>query len=212
MESPAPFDLNSAIRRWRDNLAQSPEYSGTDLDELESHLRDSIATLARNGMPMDAAFKSAQQRFGNPSQLAEEFAKAHPGRVLASRLMWLALGLVSIALAGQLASALGYCLDMLALVFAPEPIRSAVIIGSLALGYVVALFTYYHLITARLGFLDAVARWGIEHPLRFAGSIAAACFGGQTIVGLARAILMRLHTASAFGGAITGMRVVGFVF
>ena len=40
-----PFDLNQAIQQWRDGLAQSPAIRGENLDELEVHLRDSVATL-----------------------------------------------------------------------------------------------------------------------------------------------------------------------
>ena len=45
MENQTAFDLNQAIQRWRENLANSPAFRSENLNELESHLRDSISTL-----------------------------------------------------------------------------------------------------------------------------------------------------------------------
>src|SRR5690349_14090776 len=43
MENPTSFDLNRAVQQWRETLAQSPAFRGENLNELESHLSDSIA-------------------------------------------------------------------------------------------------------------------------------------------------------------------------
>src|ERR1043165_8539789 len=55
MEATTPFDLNQAIQRWRENLGQSPAFRSENLFELESHLRDSIATLQRQGLSDEEA-------------------------------------------------------------------------------------------------------------------------------------------------------------
>jgi len=36
------FDLNEQIIKWRSNLAQSQTLGSSDIDELESHLREEI--------------------------------------------------------------------------------------------------------------------------------------------------------------------------
>ena len=50
METTTSFDLNRAIQSWRENLAQSPAFRGENLNELESHLRDSVATWQARGL------------------------------------------------------------------------------------------------------------------------------------------------------------------
>ena len=36
------FDLEAAVKSWRENLSQSPPFEVENLNELESHLRDSM--------------------------------------------------------------------------------------------------------------------------------------------------------------------------
>src|SRR5262245_29071687 len=50
MESQTPFDLSAAIQRWRAELAQFSSFRPDDLDELESHLRDSESALELQGL------------------------------------------------------------------------------------------------------------------------------------------------------------------
>ena len=45
MNQPTPFDLNPAIQRWRDNLGQSSAFRRENIDELETHVRDSMGAL-----------------------------------------------------------------------------------------------------------------------------------------------------------------------
>jgi hypothetical protein len=45
MENQTSFDLNAAIQRWRRELAKSSSFRADDLEELESHLRDSESSL-----------------------------------------------------------------------------------------------------------------------------------------------------------------------
>ena len=73
METTTPIDLNRAIQHWRENLAQSPAIRGDNLNELESHLRDSIATLQKSGLSAEEAFLVATKRVGNGATLGVEF-------------------------------------------------------------------------------------------------------------------------------------------
>ena len=49
MENQTPFDLNEAIRRWQQNLSDSPAFKADNLEELASHLRASVQRLKAMG-------------------------------------------------------------------------------------------------------------------------------------------------------------------
>jgi hypothetical protein len=75
MENPTPFDLNEAIRRWRENLGASPALSVDNLEELASHLRASVQQLQADGLSEEEAFLAATRRLGERGALEREFAK-----------------------------------------------------------------------------------------------------------------------------------------
>ena len=78
MENQTTFDMNLAIRRWREKLAQSPTVSRESLDELESHLRESAITLERCGLSAEEAYMIATRRMGPGGALEMEFEKMTP--------------------------------------------------------------------------------------------------------------------------------------
>lgn len=71
------FDLNPAILRWRDTLAQSPQFRAGDLAELESHLRDAVIQLQGRELSEEEAFLIATRRMGSVEQLEVEFGKVN---------------------------------------------------------------------------------------------------------------------------------------
>lgn len=92
METTTPFDLNQAIQRWRENLAQSPTFRRENLDELESHLRDSIASLQSRGLSVEEACVIAAKRIGKDASLETEFAKINGDVVWLNRVLWMLIG------------------------------------------------------------------------------------------------------------------------
>ena len=70
MENSTQFDLKDAIRQWRDSLAAAPACRPDDLDQLESHLRDSVMTLQTTGLSLREAFWVAKSRLGTNDQLS----------------------------------------------------------------------------------------------------------------------------------------------
>jgi hypothetical protein len=72
--------LEKAISEWRKGMRG--RLSEETIDELESHLRDAVAELVRNGMTLEQAFERATKELGSRSGLAREFQKMDPG-------MWL---------------------------------------------------------------------------------------------------------------------------
>ena len=107
MAIPTEFDLNGALRDWRAGLAASPAFKPDDLDQLEAHLRDSIATLQATGLSANEAFMVAQLRLGTPAALVGEFAKQNSANIWLQRLIWLLAGYVGINVLTSLVSSLG---------------------------------------------------------------------------------------------------------
>ena len=92
MENQTSFDLNLAIQRWREELGQSPAFHSENLNELESHLCDSIATLQTRGLSAEEAFIIATRRIGKGGSLEMEFAKVNRRTVWLDRALWMLIG------------------------------------------------------------------------------------------------------------------------
>ena len=92
MENTADFDLSSALQRWRESLAKLPSFRPGDLQELESHLHDSILAWQAKGLSAEEAFLIATRRLGTAHCLASEFAKVNPKEVWLDRIMWMVIG------------------------------------------------------------------------------------------------------------------------
>jgi hypothetical protein len=70
------FNLDRAVEKWREKMFAAGIIKSTSLDELESHLRDHIARLTREGKGVEEAFDAAIQKIGQIDVLKKEFAKA----------------------------------------------------------------------------------------------------------------------------------------
>lgn len=92
MANETSFDLNLAIQRWRENLAQSPAFQSENLNELESHLRDSVASLQTGRLSDEEAFLIASRRVGVDKQLETEFGKVNGYSVWLDRISWMLVG------------------------------------------------------------------------------------------------------------------------
>lgn len=92
MENQASFNLNQKLRAWRENLGQSPALHSENLNELESHLRDSISRLQAAGLSGEEAFLIAVRRVGSEGALGEEFGKVNRRAVWMDHLFWMLIG------------------------------------------------------------------------------------------------------------------------
>jgi hypothetical protein len=90
MATPIQFDLNTALCDWREKLRQSPHFRAENLDELESHLRDSVTVLQTKGLTADEAFTIGIRRVGEPGALEGQFAAENGGRGWRDNLLRLA--------------------------------------------------------------------------------------------------------------------------
>jgi hypothetical protein len=103
-------DLNAMITAWRDGLAQG--MSSADVDELEDHLRQTLAALPADTLSFDERFLVATHRLGAPPALIAEFAKARRASRQRGRATWIAvLGFVCLAVGSWIALPTLYNLD-----------------------------------------------------------------------------------------------------
>jgi len=87
------FDLNDQISKWRRSLAESQTLVTSDIDELESHLREEIEHLTALKLSEQEAFYVARHRLGDAGSLTEEFAKINGSVLWQKRLFWAGAGL-----------------------------------------------------------------------------------------------------------------------
>jgi len=73
--------LEEQISQWRAYLQRRQAIHGPDVEELEGHLRDQLAELAKAGLSDDEAFLVAVKRMGSLDALSREFARAHSERL-----------------------------------------------------------------------------------------------------------------------------------
>ena len=73
--------LEEQISHWREYLRRRPGFHARDVEELEDHLRDQVATLTQAGLGYDEAFLVAVKRMGSLDALSREFAQEHSERL-----------------------------------------------------------------------------------------------------------------------------------
>ncbi len=88
-------DVGKQIEQWRVALRTSEALGTSDLDELESHLREEMERLQPLGLSEDEAFLVGCHRLGAPAALEREFAKINPRGWLLQRFCW---GVMSVLL------------------------------------------------------------------------------------------------------------------
>lgn len=88
------FELEQAIQEWKTCISRIETMRSYDAEELEQHLRDSIADLIRNGLSEHEAFLIATKRVGEPETLGREFGKVNSGFVWGQRMFWMLSGVL----------------------------------------------------------------------------------------------------------------------
>jgi putative ABC transport system permease protein len=74
------FDLEKAIARWRETLRRNESLEEAFIVELESHLRDKVERLSRDGAAIEDAFDKAAVGIGRAGDIGEEFYKTYTPR------------------------------------------------------------------------------------------------------------------------------------
>ena len=73
--------LEEQIAQWRAYLRRRQAVHGSDVEEIEGHLRDELVALTKAGLTGDEAFLVAVTRMGRLDALSHEFARAHSERL-----------------------------------------------------------------------------------------------------------------------------------
>jgi len=129
MENETSFDLNCAIQRWRGELAKSASFRADDLEELESHLRDSESSLRAQGLTAEEAFLIAVRRTGSGDALAAEFATINGSSVWLDRLLWMTTGSITVSALWSLTTTLLFVRTTVFAWLAPGILAVALIVG-----------------------------------------------------------------------------------
>jgi hypothetical protein len=77
----ADQSLEQQIAHWRQYLRRRQAFQGSDIEELEGHLRDQLTALIETGLAGEEAFLVAVKRMGSLDALSREFAHAHSERL-----------------------------------------------------------------------------------------------------------------------------------
>lgn len=101
------FQLSEAVKHWRAWMAYDGTVCASDLDELESHLRDDIDQLVNLGLSEEEGYLVAAHRLGTPPELAAEYGKVNTELRWARRLLWMLAGYVAVVLTLRTAGSLG---------------------------------------------------------------------------------------------------------
>lgn len=92
------FNLDDQLSKWRKQLLGGNVYSPSDIEELESHVLDSMDDLMENKeLTQEEAFWVAIHRIGNVDSLNGEFGKTNGWLLWRRRIIWLLAGYVIIS-------------------------------------------------------------------------------------------------------------------
>lgn len=94
MESRTDFDLNGRILNWRKSLGNRAGINESDIDELESHLRETFEALLKAELNQEEAFLIATRRIGPPGELEDQYAAVNGTAVWRTRLSWMIAGVL----------------------------------------------------------------------------------------------------------------------
>jgi hypothetical protein len=172
MDTASPFNLDHEIRRWRDAMLSAPAFRPSDADELESHLRDSIASLEKTGLTPREAFWVASSRVGDLEALRVEFGKVNAEQVWLDRLLWMVAGSMAIGFGLRMVELAVTCLGLAFF----ELTQSTRLLGPVSLGLQLAAVAALGIAVWRSrrredGWMWRAGNWLKDRP-RTAGGIA----------------------------------------
>src|ERR1041384_1079731 len=76
-----PLSLEDQIDQWRSYIRARQTSHSVHLEDLESQLRNQVASLVEAGLATEEAFLVAVKRMGNQDPLCREFARAQSDRL-----------------------------------------------------------------------------------------------------------------------------------
>lgn len=109
------FDLEQQLEGWKTRFAGLEAMRSGDIEELEQHVRDSMAALTSLGLNPEEAFVVATHRVGAPGPVGREFAIVNGSHVWSRRVFWMAAGALGYVVCGLVIGAIASIGQVIAL-------------------------------------------------------------------------------------------------
>lgn len=172
------FQLDARIEDWTNGLRQRVTLHNDDIEELEQHVRDSIAQSMTRGLTGEDSFWVATGRVGEAGLLAHEFDKVNGGLAWAQRLFWMPGGYLLFEVCRLMIQAVG----SLGLTFAAALGGNGIVMGWVAAG----LTCMGWCVVLRFLYWSGGSRGGANLPGRFLakspGRTIGVCVGQASII------------------------------
>jgi len=81
------FELEHELQKWTKRFGKHDSMRSCDVEELQQHLRDSIAELTSMGLNEEESFLIATRRVGKPDEVGQEFEKVNGNYTWARRVL-----------------------------------------------------------------------------------------------------------------------------
>lgn len=210
------FQLETAIRNWKDKLYQSNTFTHSDIEELETHLIDEMSSLKDKGLSEEEIFYIASNRIGSVDMLSSEFAKVNCNTIWIKRIVWLLSGYIIISFTQKLISVFTTYISILFCGYNPifsKGITQMNFILNLVVS-VIVIFVLFHPVTAGLSKLQGLISYLIRVRLPlliplltlFVGIYA---FGYQLITVLS---LRTVKDAQIYSQALMGREIYSILW
>jgi hypothetical protein len=96
--------LEELLQHWKRDLRPMEGLRPLDVEELEQHVRDSIADLTAKGLNDEEGFLIATRRLGEHCSLGGEFAKVNGSHIWTRRAFWMLAGYLLMQICGMFVS------------------------------------------------------------------------------------------------------------
>lgn len=90
------FNLESRISIWKSEFAKRGTLTNDDIDELESHILDTIDELENKGYALEEAFNMAIEKLGTDDLLSEEYEKVNARLSLFQKVTYGIIGFIGL--------------------------------------------------------------------------------------------------------------------
>jgi hypothetical protein len=91
-------NLDRSIAEWRKDMSRTRGLGPDTLDELESHLRETIHALVESGTPERDAVQRAMEQLGPVGEVSAEFQKLSPATWLPVRIVRVLAGVLAVVM------------------------------------------------------------------------------------------------------------------
>lgn len=210
------FQLEAAIRNWKDKLYQSNTFTKSDIEELETHLVDEMSSLKDKGLSEEEIFYIASNRIGSVDMLSSEFAKVNCNTLWLKRIVWLLSGYIIISFAQKLISVITTYISILLCdyntVFSKGITQMNFILNLVV--SVIVIFVLFHPVTAGLSKLQRVISYLVQVRLPLLISIftlfvAIYAFGYQFVTLFS---LRTVKDAQIYSQALMGREIYSILW